>query len=73
MSAPPTLTLPSLGGGVQSSVMALMDGEGVFARVPDCAIFVDTHSEPPSVYDHLGWLKDRLTSPLHVVDNGHSR
>ena len=38
MSAPPTLTVPSLGGGVQSSVMALMAGEGAFDRVPDCAI-----------------------------------
>ena len=37
MSAPPTLTVLSLGGGVQSSVMALMAGEGAFGRVPDRA------------------------------------
>ena len=30
MRAPPTLTVLSLGGGVQSSVMALMAGEGAF-------------------------------------------
>ena len=48
MSNPPTLTVLSLGGGVQSSVMALMAGEGVFARVPDCAIFADTHWSPPA-------------------------
>ena len=34
MSAPPTLTVLSLGGGVQSTVMALMASQGVFDRVP---------------------------------------
>ena len=72
MSAPPTLTVLSLGGGVQSSVMALMAGEGAFDRVPDCAIFADTRWEPPSVYEHIEWLRDRLSFPLHVVDNGRS-
>ena len=72
MSSPPTLTVLSLGGGVQSSVMALMAGESAFDRVPDCAIFADTHWEPPSVYEHVEWLKDRLSFPLYVVDNGRS-
>ena len=72
MKAPPTLTVFSLGGGVQSSVMALMAGEGAFDRVPDCAIFADTHWEPPTVYDHLAWLAERLSFPLYVVDNGRS-
>ena len=72
MNAPPTLTVLSMGGGVQSSVMALMAGEGAFARVPDCAIFADTHWEPPSVYEHIEWLKDKLSFPLHIVDNGRS-
>ena len=72
MSAPPTLTVLSLGGGVQSSVMALMAGEGAFDRVPDCAIFADTRWEPPSVYEHIAWLRDRLIFPLYVVDNGRS-
>ena len=72
MNAPPTLTVLSLGGGVQSSVMALMAGEGAFGRVPDCAIFADTRWEPPSVYEHIEWLRDRLSFPLYVVDNGRS-
>ena len=72
MSAPPTLTVLSLGGGVQSTVMALMAGEGAFDRIPDCAIFADTHWEPPSVYEHIEWLRDRLSFPLYVVDNGRS-
>ena len=70
MPASPTLTVISLGGGVQSTVMALMVGEGVFDRIPDCAIFADTHWEPPSVYEHLEWLNEQLPFPLHVVDNG---
>ena len=61
-----------LGGGVQSSVMALMAAEGAFDSVPDCAIFADTHWEPPSIYEHLEWLKRKLPFPLHVVDNGRS-
>ena len=48
MSNPPMLTVLSLGGGVQSSVMALMAGEGAFARVPDCAIFADTRGSRPA-------------------------
>ena len=72
MRPPHTLTVISLGGGVQSSVMALMANEGAFDRIPDCAIFADTRWEPPSIYEHLTWLKDRLSFPLYVVDNGRS-
>ena len=67
-----SLTVISLGGGVQSSVMALMAGEGAFDRTPDCAIFADTHWEPPSIYAHLDWLESQLHFPLYVVDNGRS-
>ena len=67
-----SLTVISLGGGVQSSVMALMAGEGAFDRTPDCAIFADTHWEPPSIYAHLDWLEGQLRFPLYVVDNGRS-
>ena len=69
MSSPPTLTALSLGGGVQSSVMA---SEGVFDTVPDCAVFADTHWEPPGVYEHVACLRGQLSFPLHVVDNGRS-
>ncbi len=72
MSAAPSLTVISLGGGVQSTVMALMAGEGLFGRAPDCAIFADTKWEPPSLYDHLEWLSGQLRSPLHIVDSGRS-
>ena len=72
MSAPPTLTILSLGGGVQSSVMALMAGEGAFDRVPDSAIFADTRWEPPSVYEHIEWLKDRLNFPCTSSTTGEA-
>ena len=65
-------TVISLGGGIQSSVMALMANEGTFDRLPDCAIFADTRWEPPSIYEHLAWLTDRLSFPLYGVDNGRS-
>ena len=37
------LTVISLGGGVQSSVMALMARQGDFDTIPGCAIFAATH------------------------------
>ena len=67
-----SLTVISLGGGVQSSVMALMASQGAFDAIPDCAIFADTHWEPPSLYTHLDWLAGRLGFPVYVVDNGRS-
>ena len=66
------LTVISLGGGVQSTVLALMAAAGEFDRVPNCAIFADTRWEPPSIYTHLEWLAEQLPFPLHVVDNGRS-
>ena len=72
MRSAPRMTVVSLGGGVQSTVMALMAGGGAFGRAPDCAIFADTGWEPPTIYEHLDWLADKLRFPLHVVDSGRS-
>ena len=69
MISPNALTVISLGGGVQSTVMA---GEGAFGTLPNCAIFADTHWEPPSIYERLEWLRGKIAFPLHVVDNGRS-
>ena len=66
------LTVLNLGGDVQSSVLALMASRGAFDRVPDCAIFADTHWESPSVYQHVDWLARQLSFPLYVVNNGRS-
>ena len=67
-----SLTVISLGGGGQSSVMALMASGGAFGQLPDCTIFADTHWEPPTIYTHLDWLSRNLRFPLYVVDNGRS-
>ena len=55
-----SLTVIILGGGVQSSVMSLMASGGAFGTIPDCAIFTDTHWEPPTIYTHLDWLSRNL-------------
>ena len=72
MRSPRTLTVISLGGGVQSSVMALMAGGGGFDSVPDRAIFADTRWEPPSTCTRPEGLESRLQFPIYVVDNGRS-
>ena len=53
-----TLTVISLGAGVQSSTMAIMAAKGDFPSV-DCAIFADTGYEPKAVYKYLEFLKKR--------------
>lgn len=45
----------SLGGGVQSTTMALLAARGDF-EPPDIAIFADAGWEPQAVYDAVGWL-----------------
>ncbi len=57
----------SLGGGTQSSVLALMAERGYFDGRPDVAVFADTGWEPPAVYQHLDWLEDQLSFPVVTV------
>jgi hypothetical protein len=66
-----TLTVISLGAGVQSTTMALMAAKGEITHTPDCAIFADTQWEPRAVYDHLAWLEDVLPFPVHRVSLGN--
>tara|TARA_R100001443_G_scaffold25196_2_gene37952 strand:+ start:6533 stop:7354 length:822 start_codon:yes stop_codon:yes gene_type:complete len=65
------LRVLSLGAGVQSTVMALMADNGELSPKPNCAIFADTHSEPQEVYNHLNWLKNKLTFPIYKVSHGN--
>ena len=65
-----TLTVISLGAGVQSSVMAIMAAKGEFPK-PDCAIFADTGYEPKKVYAYLEFLKKILPYPVYVVSKGN--
>ena len=61
-----TLRVLSLGAGVQSTTLALMIEKGEIPMV-DAAIFADTGAEPKNVYDHLNWLEEQLSYPLHRV------
>jgi hypothetical protein len=61
----------SLGGGLQSSVIAEMIAEGELLPV-DVVLFADTGDEPDYVYQQVRYLKDRLGNiPLETVDNGN--
>lgn len=69
-----TLTVLSLGAGVQSTTLALMAAHGDLPA-PDYAIFADTGWEPANVYDHLRWLMSPnvLPFPVHIVTHGNLR
>ena len=60
----------SLGGGVQSSAMALMAAKGEITPMPQFAVFADTQAEPKAVYEWLGWLEKQLPFPVHRVTAG---
>ena len=68
----PVLRILSLGGGVQSTAIALMAEHGVFGIRPDAAIFADTKAEPAHVYANIRWVKQRVSFPIYIVDNGRS-
>lgn len=70
--APAALRVLSLGGGIQSTVMALMAEAGYFSDKPDYAVFADTGWEPNSVYDNLDWLEQQVTYPVMRVSNGRN-
>ena len=63
------LRVLSLGGGVQSTTVALLAAEGAIDKV-DAAIFADTQWEPAQVYRHLNWLEPRLPFPVYRVTRG---
>lgn len=69
----PAMRILSLGAGVQSSTMALMADRGEFGVKPDAMVFADTGWEPPSVYEHLEWLKNNISIPLHITSKGNIR
>lgn len=60
----------SLGGGVQSSAMALMSAAGEITPMPQAAIFADTQAEPAAVYVWLDWLEKQLPFPVYRVTAG---
>ena len=73
MAGEPELTVISLGGGVQSSVLALLAARREILPCPDYAIFADTGWEPQPVYDHIEWLERQLPFQLVRVAAGDIR
>ena len=70
-----SLTVISLGGGVQSSVMALMASQGAFDAIPDCAIFADNgrslREDVKTLTNHSG-NHSFVDLPLYLKGrNGH--
>ena len=66
------LVVLSLGAGTQSTVMALMAEQGYNGMPkPDLAVFADTGWEPAAVYEHLDWLKSRLSYEVITVSAGN--
>ena len=57
----------SLGGGVQSTVLALLLDRGLLGPLPELAIFADTGGEPPQVYDNIEWLMGEVKNYPIVV------
>ena len=65
-NTPKHVTVLSLGAGIQSSTLALLleREELPGCPKPDWAIFADTVSEPPHVYETLEWLRERISYPI---------
>ncbi len=73
MAGESELTVISLGGGVQSSVLTLMAAEGLIKPMPDFAVFADTGWEPKEVYNHIDWLAEQIPFPIRRVSNSNIR
>lgn len=57
----------SLGGGTQSTVLALLAEQNYFEHKPDVAVFADTGWEPQSVYENVRWLQTVVSFPIVTV------
>ena len=69
-----TLRVLSLGGGVQSSALALMADRGDYdLHPPDVAIFANTGWEAPETLAMVAWLAEELSYPVDVVTAGDLR
>ena len=62
----------SLGGGIQSTAMALMLQDGYLDYPkPDLAVFAETLSEPPHVYRTLDYVQAHTSFPLLRPSRGN--
>jgi hypothetical protein len=68
--APKSITILSLGAGVQSTALALMAEAGIIDK-PVAAIFSDTGDESPKLYAHVEWIRSKVSFPIHIVKEGN--
>lgn len=66
---PDTITVLSLGAGVQSTALALMAVDGLI-EMPVAAVFADTGDEPEEIYEHVQRLRGMVPFPIHEVKEG---
>lgn len=64
------LNVLNLGGGVQSTVLAVMADRGLTEHKPDVAIHADTQSDQQHVMDTIRWLSDNMSYEVCVVTAG---
>ena len=65
----PALRIVSLGGGTQSSALALLADNDDRLPTPDAAIYADTGWDPPEVADTVEWLASALSYPVFTVQS----
>jgi len=71
---PSSVSVISLGAGVQSTTLLLMANRGdLHPLAPVEAVFADTGWEPQAVYDHLAWLESVSEIPITRVAYGNIR
>lgn len=66
-----SITILSLGAGVQSTAIALMHEHGLVEKI-DAAIFADTGDEPKEIYEHVERLRGMVSFPIEIVRQGPS-
>lgn len=76
MSDQPTLSILSLGAGVQSTALLILAARGDLEPL-DYAVFADTGWEPAAVYEHLDRIDHEVAQPAGIeirrVSAGHIR
>lgn len=67
--APPEIDIRSvsIGGGVQSTVLALLADRGSFGARPDIGLWADTGWDPPHVQEMVEWLTGQVSFPVERV------
>lgn len=65
-----SISILSLGGGVQSTALALMAERGMIEK-PVAAIFSDTGDEPEKLYAHIEWIRSQVSFPIYIVKEGN--